>query len=78
MSKAILYDATLCIDCKQCEGACAQQNELPYDDKIAAESVQSEHKFTVVLTNNDKYHAQALHALRRAGLRFGLPGRRLP
>ena len=55
MSKAILYDATLCIDCKQCEGACAQQNGLPYDDKVAAESVQSEHKFTVVLNNNDKY-----------------------
>jgi formate dehydrogenase iron-sulfur subunit len=55
MSKAILYDATLCIGCKQCEGACAQQNELPYDDKVAAESVQSEHKFTVVLANNDKY-----------------------
>ncbi len=53
MSKAILYDATLCIDCKQCEGACAKQNGLPYDDKIAAESVQSAHKFTVVLANND-------------------------
>ena len=49
MSKAILYDATLCIGCKQCEGACAQQNRLPYDDKVAAESVQSEHKYTVVL-----------------------------
>ncbi|HVJ05752.1 MAG TPA: 4Fe-4S dicluster domain-containing protein [Candidatus Saccharimonadales bacterium] len=55
MSKAILYDATQCIGCKQCESACAQQNELPYDDKVAAESVQSEHKFTVVLANNDKY-----------------------
>ncbi len=55
MSKAILYDATLCIGCKQCEGACAQQNNLPYDDKVAAESVQSEHKFTVVLNQNDKY-----------------------
>jgi formate dehydrogenase iron-sulfur subunit len=55
MSKAILYDATQCIGCKQCESACAQQNELPYDDKVAAESVQSEHKFTVVLANNDKF-----------------------
>ncbi len=55
MSKAILYDATLCIGCKQCESACAQQNELPYDDKVAAESVQSEHKYTVVLANNDKF-----------------------
>jgi len=55
MSKAILYDATLCIDCKQCESACAQQNKLPYDDAIAKESKQSEHKFTVVLEKNNKY-----------------------
>jgi formate dehydrogenase iron-sulfur subunit len=55
MSKAILYDATLCIGCKQCEDACAKQNQLPYDDKIAAEPVQSEHKFTVVLTKDDTY-----------------------
>ena len=53
MSKAILYDATLCVDCKQCEAACAKQNNLPYDDKVAAEPIQSEHKYTVVLNNND-------------------------
>ena len=55
MSKAILYDATLCIGCKQCEGACAEQNKLPYDDKVAGETIQSEHKYTVVLTQNDRY-----------------------
>ena len=55
MSKAILYDATMCIGCKQCEGACAQQNQLPYDDAVAAESVQSAHKYTVVLTKDDKF-----------------------
>lgn len=55
MSKAILYDATMCIGCKQCEGACAQQNKLPYDDTVAAESVQSAHKYTVVLTKEDKF-----------------------
>jgi formate dehydrogenase iron-sulfur subunit len=55
MSKAILYDATLCIGCKQCEGACAQQNKLPYDDTVAAESVQSAHKYTVVLSKEDKF-----------------------
>jgi len=55
MSKAILYDATLCVNCKQCESACAQKNHLPYDDKVAAEPVQSDHKYTVVLARNDKY-----------------------
>ncbi len=55
MSKALLYDATLCIDCKQCEQACAQQNGLPYDDTVAAEQVQSAHKFTVVLNKDEKY-----------------------
>ncbi len=55
MSKAILYDATLCIGCKQCESACAQQNSLPYDDSVAAEQVQSAHKYTVVLTKNEKF-----------------------
>ena len=55
MSKALLYDATLCIGCKQCEQACAEENKLPYDDKVAAETQQSDHKFTVVLTKNDKY-----------------------
>ena len=55
MSKAILYDATLCIGCKQCEQGCAEENKLPYDDKIAAEAVQSEHKFTCIVTKQDKF-----------------------
>ncbi|HLI64634.1 MAG TPA: 4Fe-4S dicluster domain-containing protein [Terriglobales bacterium] len=55
MSKAILYDATLCIDCKQCEQACAAENGLPYDDKIAAEEFTSAHKYTAVLSRGDKY-----------------------
>jgi formate dehydrogenase iron-sulfur subunit len=55
MSKGILYDATLCIDCKMCERACAEHHGLPYDDSIAAEEVQSAHKLTVVLAQGDKY-----------------------
>jgi formate dehydrogenase iron-sulfur subunit len=55
MAKALLYDATLCIGCKQCEQACATQNSLPYNDSIAAEEVQSAHKFTAVLTHGDKF-----------------------
>jgi formate dehydrogenase iron-sulfur subunit len=56
MPKAILYDATLCIDCKQCEQACATQNKNPYDDAIAKEQRTSDHKFTYVSdTHGDKY-----------------------
>src|SRR5258708_13673202 len=55
MSKALLYDSTLCIGCKQCEQACAGQNKLRYDDAVAAEQQQSEHKYTVVLTKGDRF-----------------------
>jgi formate dehydrogenase iron-sulfur subunit len=55
MSKALLYDATICIGCKQCEQACATENKLPYNDGIAAEEKQSDHKYTTVLTKGDKY-----------------------
>ncbi len=55
MSQALLYDATLCINCKQCEQACAAKNKLRYDDAVAAEDRQSEHKFTVVLAKGDKF-----------------------
>ncbi len=74
MSKAILYDATLCIGCKQCESACAQQNGLPYDDKVAAESVQSRTQVHGGPQQQRQIYAQALPALRKAGLRLGLPG----
>lgn len=55
MSKALLYDATVCIGCKRCEEACAEHNSLPYTDAVAGEQKQSEHKFTVVLTKGDKF-----------------------
>ncbi len=55
MSKAILYDATLCVGCKLCEKACADRNKLPYDDSIAAEESQSAHKLTVVLSSGNKF-----------------------
>jgi Fe-S-cluster-containing hydrogenase components 1 len=56
MSKAILYDATLCIGCKQCEEACARENKLPYDEAVAKEEKTSDHKFTTVMSlPGDKY-----------------------
>ena len=55
MSKAILYDATLCIGCKLCEQACAERNKLPYDDSIAAQQKLSSKKLTAVPTHGDKF-----------------------
>jgi formate dehydrogenase iron-sulfur subunit len=55
MSKAILYDATLCVGCKACERACAERNKLPYDDAIAEEPRQSAHKLTAVMEKNGKF-----------------------
>src|SRR5512140_452853 len=56
MSKAILYDATLCVGCKQCEEACARKNGLPYTEAIAAEEVGSDHKYTYVMAGaNDTW-----------------------
>ena len=49
-AKGILYDATLCVGCLECEGACAKQNGLAYDDSIAQQKKQSEFKLTYVAT----------------------------
>jgi formate dehydrogenase iron-sulfur subunit len=54
MPKAILYDATLCIGCLQCEEGCAKQNTLPYDEGIAAEKKTSAHKYTYVAVRDDE------------------------
>ena len=76
MSKAILYDSTLCIGCKACEGACAERWGLPYDDKIAAEETISAHKLTAIETHGEQVLPASVHELRAAGLRLGLPGGR--
>jgi formate dehydrogenase iron-sulfur subunit len=55
MPRAILYDSTLCIDCKACEAGCAERWGLPYNDRIAAEEHLSAHKLTAVETHGDHY-----------------------
>jgi len=55
MSKAILYDATLCVGCKLCEKACAERNKLPYDDALAGQETLSENKLTTIVTRGDKF-----------------------
>lgn len=55
MAKAVLYDSTLCVGCRQCEEACSTRWKLPYDEKIAAEEKLSSHKLTAVRTYGEKF-----------------------
>jgi len=55
MPKAILYDSTLCIGCRACEGACAERWGLPYNDKIASEERISAHKLTTIVTHGERF-----------------------
>lgn len=55
MARAILYDSTLCVGCKQCEEACTKRWGMPYNDQIAAEEKISAHKLTTVGTYGDKF-----------------------
>ena len=55
MSKAILYDSTLCVGCRECERACAAKWKLPYDDKVGAEEKLSAHKLTTIKTFGDRF-----------------------
>ncbi len=56
MSKGILYDATLCIGCLECERGCAKENKLPYTDALEKQKKTNENKFTYVAVHrNEKY-----------------------
>ena len=55
MSKGVLYDSTMCVDCKLCEKACAEHHNLPYNDAVASEEKLSAHKLTAVTTHGDKF-----------------------
>jgi formate dehydrogenase iron-sulfur subunit len=55
MSKAILFDSTLCIGCKACEVACAEKNGLAYTEQVAAQEKTSEFKLTAVMNRGDKF-----------------------
>ncbi|MFB3829642.1 MAG: 4Fe-4S dicluster domain-containing protein [Bryobacteraceae bacterium] len=54
MSKALLYDSTLCVGCKTCEGACAERWSLPYNDKIGAEGL-SAHKMMTIEAHGERF-----------------------
>jgi formate dehydrogenase iron-sulfur subunit len=55
MSKALLYDSTLCVGCRECEGACAKKWGLPYNENIAKQEQISEHKLTAVQTFGERF-----------------------
>src|SRR6266542_5778994 len=55
MIKSLLYDSTLCIGCRACEGACAERWGLPYNEKIAAEERLSAHKLTTIETHGERF-----------------------
>lgn len=52
MSKALLYDATLCVGCLECEAACAKENGLPYDETVAQVKKTTDTKYTYVAVKN--------------------------
>jgi len=56
MAKAVLYDSTLCVGCKACEGGCAERWGLPYNDKVAAEERLSAHKLTTIETRGERFN----------------------
>jgi formate dehydrogenase iron-sulfur subunit len=60
MPKGILYDATLCVGCKECERACAATNGLPYNDTIEKEVITSDHKYTYVAVKGDEKYMRKL------------------
>lgn len=55
MARAILYDSTLCVGCRECEKACSEGKKLAYNDKIAAEESTSAHKLTAVRTHGERF-----------------------
>jgi formate dehydrogenase iron-sulfur subunit len=55
MARAILYDSTKCVGCRECERACCEKWGLPYTDAVAAEEKISAHKLTTIRTFGDKY-----------------------
>lgn len=55
MARAVLYDSTLCVGCRQCEEACSARWKLPYNQQIAAEEQTSSHKLTAIRTHGERY-----------------------
>jgi formate dehydrogenase iron-sulfur subunit len=55
MARAVLYDSTRCVGCRECEKACSSRWNLTYNDKVAAEEKLSSHKLTTIRTYGEKF-----------------------
>jgi formate dehydrogenase iron-sulfur subunit len=55
MARAMLFDSTMCVGCRQCEQACAAKWGNTYDDGIAQQEKLSAGKLTTIQTKGDKF-----------------------
>lgn len=64
MARALLFDSTLCVGCRECERACSEGHQLPYDDRIAKEEKTSAHKLTAIRTFGERFSRKlCMHCL---------------
>lgn len=55
MAKAILFDSTRCVGCRECEKACAEKWGNPYNDQIAEVEKLSAQKLTTIETHGERF-----------------------
>ena len=73
MSAGLLFDSTRCIGCQACSEACKEENHLP----PTIEPTTTAYTWTIVTERKGGVNVRRpVHALPRADLRLGVPGRR--
>ncbi|MDX2150809.1 MAG: 4Fe-4S dicluster domain-containing protein [Bryobacteraceae bacterium] len=55
MARGVLFDSTLCVGCRECEGACAKRWNQPYDESIARTEKISYRKLTTIQTKGENF-----------------------
>lgn len=55
MARALLFDSTMCVGCRECESACARKWGNPYNDAVAQQEKLSAGKLTTIQTKGDKF-----------------------
>lgn len=59
MARAILYDSTRCVGCRECEKACSSRWGLPYNEQIAAQEKVSAKKLVTIRTHGERFSRKA-------------------